>query len=58
MIVQGKKETRTRYLLRVAAQYIEDQPCNTIEYDDTTCDGYCLTQELRDEAEATGGDEG
>ena len=51
MIVQGENETRTRYLLRVAAVYIEDWPVNSIDYDGVTCDGYCLADELKTEAD-------
>ena len=46
MITQGDNESRTRYLLRVAAAYIEQHPEFTIDYDETTCDGVCLSEEL------------
>lgn len=51
MIIRGKKESRLVYLLRVAVAYIEAHPEETIDYDDTTCDGYCLADELRLEIE-------
>ena len=51
MINQGDGESRTRYLLRVAAEYISENPEQTIDYDDTTCDGYCLSEELANAAE-------
>ncbi len=46
MIKQGDNESRTRYLLRVASEYIKETPEKTIDYDETTCDGYCLSEEL------------
>ena len=46
MIKQADEESRTRYLLRVAAAYIQENPQYTIDYDATTCDGYCLSEEL------------
>jgi len=52
MIVQADEESRTRYLLRVAAQYISDHPEHTVDYDGTTCDGYCLSEELAIECES------
>ena len=51
MIIKGKDESRLLYLLRVAAAYIEAHPDETIDYDDTTCDGGCLAEELRWEIE-------
>ena len=46
MIKQKEGESRTRYLLRVASEFIAEHPNDTIEYDETTCDGYCLSEEL------------
>jgi hypothetical protein len=46
MIKQNEGESRTRYLLRVAAEFIDQHPNDTIDYDETTCDGYCLREEL------------
>jgi len=46
MIKQDDEESRTRYLLRVAAAYIAANPEHTVDYDETTCDGYCLSEEL------------
>jgi hypothetical protein len=52
MITQRKNESRAAYLMRVASEYILDNcPEDTIDYDETTCDGYCLAEELKDEAE-------
>lgn len=51
MIEQRDDETRATYLMRVAAAYINDHPDHTIDYDDTTCDGYCLAEELAVEAD-------
>jgi len=49
MITQGKNESRLLYLLRVATVYIEAHPDYEVDYDETTCDGYCLADELRNE---------
>lgn len=49
MLKQGDNESRIRYLVRVAAKYIHENPEQTIDYDETTCDGYCLSQELYDQ---------
>lgn len=46
MIIQGKDESRLLYLLRVAVVFIEAHPEEAIDYDETTCDGYCLAEEL------------
>jgi hypothetical protein len=46
MIIQKLNESRVGYLLRVAAAYVEICPDFTIDYDETTCDGYCLSEEL------------
>lgn len=51
MIDLREDETRASYLMRVAAKYIADCPENSIDYDETTCDGYCLSEELLIEAE-------
>ena len=51
MIIRDKDESRLLYLLRVAVAYIEAHPEETIDYDDTTCDGYCLAEELKIEIE-------
>ena len=47
MIKQGEDESRTKYLLGVAAEYIANNPEHCIDYDETTCDGYCLSDELK-----------
>ena len=51
MIKQRDEETRAAYLMRVAAAYINECPDNSIDYDETTCDGYCLAEELTVEAD-------
>ena len=38
---------RAKEMLRLAAEYIERYPDFTIEYDETTCDGYCLAEDCR-----------
>jgi hypothetical protein len=49
VITQGKTESRLAYLLRVAAAFADKHASGTIDYDETTCDGYCLADELRGE---------
>jgi hypothetical protein len=40
-------------LMRIAASMIEDGcPDSMAEYDGTTCDGLCLAEDLRNEAES------
>lgn len=51
MIKQRDDEARATYLMRVASAYIAECPENAIDYDDTTCDGYCLSEELAIEAD-------
>lgn len=51
MLVQHDDESRAAYLMRVAAEYIGNCPENQIDYDDTTCDGYCLAEELSIESD-------
>lgn len=46
MIVQRDDEKREAYLMRVASAYINEYPDFEIDYDGTTCDGYCLAEEL------------
>jgi len=46
-------ETRAAYLMRVAAAYIRRHcPGEEIDFDGTTCDGYCLADDL--DAERSG----
>lgn len=52
MINRIEGDSRTSYLLRVASEYIADNPEQKIDYDDTTCDGYCLSEELSVAADA------
>ncbi len=51
MITQGKTEPRLAYLLRVAVAFAEKYPNGTIDYDETTCDGFCLADDLRGEVD-------
>lgn len=46
MVIRHADESRAAYLMRVAAEYINKYPDFEIDYDDTTCDGYCLAEEL------------
>lgn len=49
MLEPLENESRKDYLTRVAIEYINDNPCYSVDYDDTTLDGYCLAQDLQDE---------
>ena len=51
MITQLPDESRLMYLVRVASEYIGECPYGTVDYDETTCDGYCLAEDLRIEWE-------
>lgn len=51
MIKELQGESRLMYLVRVAIKYIEKYPDGTVDYDGTTCDGFCLLSELQDEWE-------
>jgi hypothetical protein len=51
VITQGKTEPRLAYLLRVAVAFAEKYPNGTIDYDETTCDGFCLADDLRGEVD-------
>ena len=46
MITQDENESRLHYLVRVAIKYINEQPEGMVDYDETTCDGYCLADDL------------
>lgn len=52
MITQLPDESRLMYLVRVASAYIGDYAYGEIEYDEATCDGYCLAEELQNEWES------
>ena len=51
MINKRKNELRIEYLARVLYHFVQDNPIGeyTIDYDGTTCDGYCLAQDFMDE---------
>jgi hypothetical protein len=51
MITQLPDESRLMYLVRVASECIGEYPYGTVDYDETTCDGYCLHEDLRIEWE-------
>ena len=42
---------RAEMMLRVAAGYAEMFPDFEIEYDETTCDGYCVAEDCRNSAD-------
>lgn len=47
MIIKKWGETRESYIMRVASAYIREHcPEMTINYDGTTCDGYCVADDL------------
>lgn len=47
MIVQEAGENRAHYMMRVASAYIREHcPDMTIDYDETTCDGSCIADDL------------
>ena len=52
MIEPRENESRIYYLARVLYAFMNENgiaaEC-TIDYDDTTCDGYCLAQDFIDE---------
>ncbi|MFW6377320.1 MAG: hypothetical protein ACOCZ5_01615 [bacterium] len=51
-VVQRENEPRFVYLMRVAANFIYTTcPEGTIKYDESICDGYCLSAELEDEVD-------
>lgn len=44
--------SRAKMLMLVAADYIRQHaPGHTVHYDEADCDGYCLADDLRIEAE-------
>lgn len=54
MIEQQENEDRTAYLIRVAYTFIQENELvanQEIEYDETSCDAYCLADELMTEYE-------
>lgn len=48
MIVQGDDEPRIEYMLRVLHEFMSMTAAGeaTIDYDGTTCDGYCLAVDI------------
>ncbi len=46
MLVQGDKEKRIDYLLRVLKSYMDEHGGHYIEYDDILCDGKCLYDDI------------
>jgi hypothetical protein len=51
MIKQSENEARIEYLARVLHIFMSDTIAGeeTIDYDGTTCDGTCLSQDIADE---------
>ena len=51
MLEQKKGEDRLEFLARVLFHFMNDTHASgeTIDYDGTTCDGYCLAQDFMDE---------
>lgn len=54
MIVQSEDESRLEYLGRVLEQLMELTIAGeqTIDYDDTTCDGVCLAEDINIEIQS------
>ncbi|MNR12856.1 hypothetical protein D3C85_1292330 [compost metagenome] len=46
MIIQKDSESRLEYILRVAIEFANRHSHSTIDYDEATCDGYCLAGDL------------
>ena len=51
MITELPGESRLMYLVRVASAYVGNYAYGEVDYDETTCDGYCLAEELKIEWE-------
>ena len=49
MIEPEENESRKDYLFRVALEYVKSYPYLTVDYDETTCDGYCLVEDMESE---------
>jgi len=51
MIKQFDDESRIDYLMRVLHEFMNSTIAGeqTIDYDGTTCDGFCLVQDFADE---------
>jgi hypothetical protein len=47
VVTKDANESRLEYLLRVAIEYINDNPYSLIYYDEAVCDVGCLVDELR-----------
>lgn len=50
MIVQKENESRSSYLMRVLDAFMDSGAGEFVmNYDDTTCDGYCLAEDIKSE---------
>ena len=54
MITQKPNETRIQYLMRVLYTYMYENVSFEIEYDDCTCDGQCLVDDITIELDSLG----
>lgn len=54
MIVPKENESRIQYLSKVLCAFMRENPVSdyTIDYDDTTCDGACLADDIAAETGA------
>ena len=52
MIVQKDKESRLEYLSRVLEAYMQNYGYDTIDYDEATCDGLCLAEDIKGEIDS------
>ncbi|MES9841242.1 MAG: hypothetical protein ABW134_11870 [Candidatus Thiodiazotropha endolucinida] len=46
MIFQKDGESRLQYLARALQEYMAEHGEGTVEYDETTCDGMCLADDI------------
>ena len=54
MIIQKEGETRIQYMMRVLYTYMYENGPFEIEYDDCTCDGQCLVDDIKIELDSLG----
>ena len=56
MVIQKKEETRLQYLSRCLDVYMDSFGGNSLEFDEVTCDGYCLAEDIHNEVAKYDGD--
>lgn len=55
-LIQGKDESRLQYLSRALDIYMDFFGSHTVEYDGTSCDGWCLAEDIHNEVAGYDGD--